>query len=101
MTKLNQIIAVANGKKTGSQKSLTDIYQKLNKTELFSGISRVYHPDDDGGETLPSETKLLQMKSSDAIGEAKRALYRPGTSLGLKRLTSCLFNALWYIIRFN
>jgi hypothetical protein len=37
MTKLNQIIAVANGKKTGSQKSLTDIYQKLNKTELFSG----------------------------------------------------------------
>lgn len=74
MTKLNQIIAVANGKKTGSQKSLTDIYQKLSKTELFSGISRVYHPDDDGGETLPSETKLLQMKSSDAIGEAKRAL---------------------------
>ena len=74
MAKLNQIIAVANGKKTGTQKSLTDIYQKLGKSELFSGITRVYHPDDDGGETLPKETKMLQMKSSDAINEAKNAL---------------------------
>lgn len=74
MPKLNQIIAVSNGKKTQTQKTLTDIYQKLGKTELFSGLSRVYRPDDDAGETLPAENKVVQIRVSDAIQEASATL---------------------------
>ena len=42
MPKLNQIIAIANGKKTALQKSITEIYQRLQKAELFSGFARQY-----------------------------------------------------------
>lgn len=74
MVKLNQIIAIANGKKTALEKGLTELYQKLGKAELFHGISRNYKPDDDNGETQPAEVKLLQMKTSDAVKEAKMLL---------------------------
>lgn len=72
--KLNQIIAVANGKKTQAEKAFTEVYQKLQKPELYSGISRVYKPIDEDGETLPTEEKYPQLKVQDAIDTAKSAL---------------------------
>lgn len=74
MTKLNQIIAVTNGKKSQTEKTLTEVYHKLQKPELFNGISRKYTPLDDDGETMPSEEKLPQFKVSDSIDIAKDAL---------------------------
>ena len=68
--KLNQIIAVANGKKTQCEKALTEVYQKVQKPELFYGISRFYQPTDDGGETLPSEQKMPQYNVKDAVDSA-------------------------------
>lgn len=72
--KLNQIIAVVNGKKSQSQKRLTDIYHKLQKADLFSGISRNYEALDEDGESQPSEQKFVQYKVEDAFAEAKDAL---------------------------
>jgi uncharacterized protein YfkK (UPF0435 family) len=72
--KLNQIIAVVNGKKNQSQKRLTDIYHKLQKSELFSGISRNYEPVDEDGEQQPPEKKFVQYKVDDAFAEAQGAL---------------------------
>lgn len=72
--KLNQIIAVVNGKKTQSQKRLTEIYHKLQKADLFNGISRNYEPLDEDGETFPPEKKLVQYKVEDAFEDAKEAL---------------------------
>ncbi len=72
--KLNQIIAVASGKKTQAEKTLTEIYQKLQKPELYSGLSRVYQPTDDDGETLPKEEKFPQLNVKDSVDAAKEAL---------------------------
>ena len=72
--KLNQVIAVVNGKKSQSQKRLTEIYHKLQKMDLFSGIARNYEPVDEDGEKQPPENKCVQYKVEDAFGEAKEAL---------------------------
>ncbi|MFT5524642.1 MAG: hypothetical protein ACI9HK_002599 [Pirellulaceae bacterium] len=74
MAKLNQIIAVVSGKKTRTQKALTEIYKKLQKETLFEGISRTYQPVDEVGELLPSERKNIQFKATDAIKEARETL---------------------------
>lgn len=74
MAKLNQIVAVVNGKKTRSQRALTDIYKQLQKPTLFDGISRSYQPLDEEGETQPPEKKNVQYKAKQAIAEARTAL---------------------------
>lgn len=67
MTKLNQIIAVTNGKKSKVQSALTKAYHTLQKAEPFQGINRVYVPNDEEGETLPPESKLPQNSVKDEI----------------------------------
>ncbi|PHS16484.1 MAG: hypothetical protein COA78_03920 [Blastopirellula sp.] len=73
-SKLNQIIAVVNGKKSRGQKDLTEIYKKLQKQTLFDGLSRTYQPLDEEGETQPPETKNIQYKANQAMEEARAAL---------------------------
>ena len=72
--KLNQIIAVVGGKKTQTEKKMTEIYHKIQKPTLFEGISRTYHPLDEEGEMFPPETKNIQYSVSDSLEEAKKAL---------------------------
>jgi hypothetical protein len=74
MAKLNQIIAVVNGKKTRCQKTLTEVYKQLQKPTLFEGISRTYQPLDEEGETQPPEKKNVQYKCKQAIAEGRAAL---------------------------
>lgn len=71
--KLNQVIAIISGKKTQTQKTLTDIYHNFQKPTLFDGISRTYEPLDEDGETQPPEKKLVQYKVYNALSEAKAA----------------------------
>lgn len=71
MSKLNQIIAVANGKKTKCANGLTELYKKIQKAPLFDGIQRTYQPLDEEGETFPPEKKNIQMNVASAIEEAK------------------------------
>jgi len=74
MPKLNQIIAVANGKKTQAQKAITEAYQNLQKPALLDGISRTYKPKDDEGEQLPAEKKQVQLRVKDATRTVTAAL---------------------------
>lgn len=70
VAKLNQIIAVANGKKSRVQSGLTEIYHKLQKPALLEGIARVYRPKDEEGEQLPSESKKVQLRADQALDDA-------------------------------
>ena len=73
-TILNQIVAVLNGKKTQSQKQLTEVYKLLSKPALFDGISRTYQPLDEEGETQPPEKKNIQLNAKKAITDARASL---------------------------
>ncbi|TDD96848.1 hypothetical protein [Actinomadura rubrisoli] len=76
MAKLNQIIAVEKGAKSRAQRELTDIYHRIQKTPLLSGISRTYQPLDDEGEALPPESTRVQVKAEETLADAARALTR-------------------------
>lgn len=70
MAKLNQIIAVRDGKKSRAKETLTGIYHLVQKSALFDGISRTYEPDNDDGERFPPEHKQVQYTVGRAIAEA-------------------------------
>ena len=73
MPKLNQIVAVVNGKKSDAEKAVTAIYQAVQKDTLFNGLTKTYVPLV-GEEELPSEKKQLQMKVADAINIFREAM---------------------------
>lgn len=71
MAKLNQIIAVCDGKKSRTIASLTEIHHKVQKKGLLEGIARTYHPkDEENGEKLPPESNRVQYTVKQAIEEA-------------------------------
>jgi hypothetical protein len=71
--KLNQVIAVAAGRKADVAKVVTELYHALQKESLFDGISRTYKPRAEDGESLPSESKHIQKRSKELIKEATDA----------------------------
>ena len=73
--KLNQAIAIANGEKSKSASVMTGLYHKLQKADLFEGFTKRYKPlDEDSKETLPEESKVVQMNVRDAIKEGSAAV---------------------------
>lgn len=74
MPKLNQIIAIQNGKKSHAKESLTQAYHQLQKPDLLAGISRTYKPKDEAGEPQPPESKLVQVKVQDVIARVTQDL---------------------------
>ncbi len=73
-SKLNQIIAVAAGKKTDTHKVKTEVHHLFQKAPLLEGISRSYTPSSDDGDKLPSESKHVQMKVGEGVAKVRTAL---------------------------
>lgn len=69
MPKLNQIVAIANGKKSRLEKERDSIYKKLQKKELVAGIARTYQPDAEDGEPQPDERKNIQYSVPQAADQ--------------------------------
>jgi hypothetical protein len=93
MTKLNQIIAVANGQKGRTQKAITEAHHKVQKDQLTTGISRTYRPKDEDGEKLPPESKLVNYRVSDAIRESVDTLTTLFDIVATQDRANCLANA--------
>lgn len=74
MTKLNQIIAIEKGVKSKAGRDFTDLHRDVTKTALLNGISRTYQPKDDEGDTLPSESTLVQVKAEDILTKVSESL---------------------------
>lgn len=68
-TKLNQIIAVVQGKKSRATRLLTDSHRGWNK-EAISGVTRVYTPKTEDGDQLPAESKTIHLDIPTKIREA-------------------------------
>ena len=68
--KLNQVIAISTGEKSRKQKVLSKVYQELQQSSLFEGISKRYRALDEEGERLPDEDKKIQLTVTQAIKEA-------------------------------
>ncbi len=76
MAKLNQIIAVEKGIKSGTLRDLTDAHHGLQKPALLSGISRTYQPKDEDGEQFPPESTRVQVKADEVIDRTATIMAR-------------------------
>lgn len=76
MIALNKIIAVEKGVKSEAERRKTDLYHRIQKPELFSGLNRQYQPFLDEGERLPPESHKVQMRTSETIKELRDTLIR-------------------------
>jgi hypothetical protein len=74
MPKLNQIIAIQNGKKSQAKETLTQAYHQLQKPDLLAGISRTYKPKEETGEPQPPESKLVQVKVRELVNKVTQDL---------------------------
>ncbi len=72
-TKLNQIIAVVQGKKSRAQQELTAAHRGWN-LDAITGISKTYQPKDEDGDRLPPESKMISLNVCDSIDEIKGRL---------------------------
>jgi len=76
MGKLNQIIAIVNGEKGRAEKAITGVYKRLQKEQLFSGLSRTYRPKDEDGTPLPPESTRVQTTVDEELAAARKAKTR-------------------------
>lgn len=92
-TKLNQIIAVEKGVKSGSLRELTDAHHALQKQALLAGISRTYQPKDEDGEVLPPESTRVQVKAEDVLRKTATVLTRLFDVTATKDRANCVAKA--------
>lgn len=93
MTQLNQMLAVANGRKARTQAEITRIHHMVQKAELLQGISRTYTPKDDDGDRLPPESKMVQYTVNTAISEARAVLTELFDAVAAQDNTNCAARA--------
>ncbi len=78
MTKLNQIIAIEKGVKARANAAVNENYKLIQKPELFNGFMKQYQPKDEEGDTLPNESKFVQLQGNvilDAIAKSSTELF--------------------------
>ena len=73
MPRLNQIIAIANGKKSQVESVVTRLYHQLQASAAFVGLEKTYDPKDEDGEVYPPDSKRLQLRCEDLMVDAAKA----------------------------
>lgn len=78
MTKLNQWLAVEQGRKTSLNAAIDTYYKQIQRTALYSGFERVYTPIDDpenpSVETLATESQRVQLSVETGLREAVKVM---------------------------
>jgi hypothetical protein len=93
VAKLNQIIAVEKGIKSGSLRDLTDAHHGLQKAALLAGLSRVYQPKDEEGEQLPPESTRVQIKADEVLRKTAAIMTRLFDVTATKDWANCTAKA--------
>lgn len=65
--KLSHLLAAEKGVKTRAENVITDLYQKLQKSDLVLGLLRTFAPAKEDGPQHPAEKKIVSLKVMDAL----------------------------------
>lgn len=74
MTLLNQIVAVEKGVKARVDKRITAAYHNLQKSQLFTGLSRTYTPRTEDDAPQPPESTRVQTTVVEQLNDMASAL---------------------------
>ena len=72
MTKLNQLIAVSNTKKSQSQSVLSQAYKIIQKPDLFDGLEKRYETKNEDDEVLPPESKKVIHRATEIFKDIQQ-----------------------------
>jgi hypothetical protein len=94
LTKLNQILAIEKGAKA-QVKSVTDrLYVQIQKTGLWNGFSKTYHPfDDEDTQQRPQEGVIVQVSGEDVLQQLSQAMGRLMDLTATKAIANTLAKA--------
>ncbi len=67
--RLNQIVAIERDVLSRAYKDITKEYHLLQKPDLCEGFTKTYSAKEEGGETFPPESKLVQLGVEDSLKE--------------------------------
>ena len=67
MPKLHQILAIESGEKKKAHKQVSELHKAVQKSQLFEGHVKTYHPKDEEGERLPKDTRKVQIRSKEVL----------------------------------
>jgi hypothetical protein len=91
--KLNQLIAIVSGQKSKTQRQISDLYKKIQNSDLMLGITRIYRPKDEEGEQFPSETKRVQFTAKQALKESEKIYSEVWDLIYSQDVANCTANA--------
>jgi len=89
MSKLNQIIAVEKGIKGRNCSVISDLYKKIQKSDLFNGFSKKYRPKDEEGEKYPPESKKVIFNTNQILEEFNHSMVELFDITATKDWTNC------------
>lgn len=72
--KQHQVIALEKGVKSRVYAGITEANKQIQKADLFTGHSRKYTPKEEGGEQLPLDRKVVQVKAESVLQDVQRTL---------------------------
>lgn len=87
--RLNQVVATVSGKKTAAEKALTEAYHLAQKPELFTGLTRTYTPNTEGGDTKPPERKVPQYRVKDLYRKVEGDLVEMFDGVATQDYSNC------------
>lgn len=87
--KLNQIIAIESSSKARRHSFMSEVYKRIQKPDLFTGHTRVYHRRDEDSEDLPPETKNVQHTVVSILQETQAVLQEHFSVIAQKDWGNC------------
>lgn len=87
--KLCQLIAVESKIKKRTLDETSDWYKKIQKTDLFLGLTRSYSPKAEDGDKLPSENKKVQLNADQCYKDFLASLKEIVDITAAKDFTNC------------
>lgn len=88
MTKLHQLIAVANTRKSDATSEMTKIYQMLQKPDLLAGLTKTYRPANEEGEKLPDERINVRFTVEEGLTNVRQTLEMLLNTIGSQELSN-------------
>lgn len=89
MAKLNQIIAIEKTVKSETLAKLTNLYQRVQKSPLMSGLSRTYKPKDETGDVFPDESTQVQINVENEVQRIAEVMTKLFDVVAVKDWTNC------------
>lgn len=65
--KLHQVVALIKGAQERHNKAINLLHHQTQRSELYTGLSRVYQRKDDDGDQFPPESQLVQRQAEDDL----------------------------------